>query len=53
MVARVLGVMSAVDLEAALEAQNAVETGLTTGIHSLKEDEVRRWCERVEAGVFT
>ncbi|KAA9393313.1 aldehyde dehydrogenase family protein [Kocuria coralli] len=46
----VLGLMEAKDLDQALEWQNAVDYGLTAGIHSLDTDEIRQWLERVEAG---
>ena len=46
----VLGVMVAPDLATALEWQNAVDYGLTAGIHSLDEAECAVWLERVEAG---
>ena len=46
----VLGLMHAKDLDQAIEWQNAVEYGLTAGIHSLDVQEVGSWLERVEAG---
>nr|MBA3399968.1 aldehyde dehydrogenase family protein [Acidimicrobiia bacterium] len=46
----VLGVMRARDLDHAIELQNAVDFGLTGGIHSLDPHEVDRWLERVEVG---
>ncbi len=46
----VLGLMAATDLDEALEWQNAPEFGLTGGIHSLDEDEIRRWVEHVQVG---
>jgi RHH-type proline utilization regulon transcriptional repressor/proline dehydrogenase/delta 1-pyrroline-5-carboxylate dehydrogenase len=46
----VLGLMRARDLDHAIELQNAVEFGLTGGIHSLDEHEVAHWLERVEVG---
>lgn len=46
----VLGIMRAPDLETAIEWQNAVDFGLTGGIHSLDADEVARWLDRVEVG---
>jgi RHH-type proline utilization regulon transcriptional repressor/proline dehydrogenase/delta 1-pyrroline-5-carboxylate dehydrogenase len=46
----VLGVMRAADLDDAIELQNAPAYGLTGGIHTLDEAEVRAWLERVEAG---
>lgn len=46
----VLGLMRADDLDHALELQNAVEYGLTAGIHSLDAEELDHWTEHVEAG---
>jgi RHH-type proline utilization regulon transcriptional repressor/proline dehydrogenase/delta 1-pyrroline-5-carboxylate dehydrogenase len=46
----VLGLMRADSLDHAIELQNAVEFGLTGGIHSLDEHEVAHWLERVEVG---
>ncbi len=46
----VLGIMRARDLDEALRWQNATGYGLTGGIHSLDEDEIDHWSERVEVG---
>ncbi|QAY68947.1 bifunctional proline dehydrogenase/L-glutamate gamma-semialdehyde dehydrogenase [Xylanimonas protaetiae] len=46
----VLGLMTADDLDAAIALQNGVAFGLTAGLHSLDDDEVATWCDRVEAG---
>ncbi len=46
----VLGIMTAETLDEAIALQNAVEYGLTAGIHSLDADEVARWVDAVEAG---
>ena len=46
----VLGVMTAPTLHAAIAMQNAVDYGLTAGIHSLDATEVSRWLETVQAG---
>jgi len=46
----VLGVMRAATLEEAIELQNAVPFGLTGGLHSLDEDEIATWLDRVEVG---
>ncbi|MEX0756640.1 MAG: bifunctional proline dehydrogenase/L-glutamate gamma-semialdehyde dehydrogenase [Acidimicrobiia bacterium] len=46
----VLGLMRADDFDHAIELQNAVDYGLTAGIHSLDADELDRWSDRVEAG---
>ncbi|MGN6200202.1 proline dehydrogenase family protein [Humibacter sp.] len=46
----VLGVMHARTLEQAVEWQNAVDYGLTAGLHSLDPDEIEYWLSVVEAG---
>lgn len=46
----VLGIMEARDLDHAIELQNAVDFGLTAGIHSLDTREVATWLDRVQAG---
>jgi RHH-type proline utilization regulon transcriptional repressor/proline dehydrogenase/delta 1-pyrroline-5-carboxylate dehydrogenase len=46
----VLGVMTAPTLHEAIELQNAVDYGLTAGIHSLDPDEVATWLDTVQAG---
>jgi len=46
----VLGVMRAPDFATAIEWQNAVEYGLTAGIHALDADECETWLDRIEAG---
>jgi len=46
----VLGIITARDLDHAIEIQNATSYGLTGGIHSLDSGEVDRWLERVEVG---
>ncbi|ROQ37191.1 L-proline dehydrogenase [Frondihabitans sp. PhB188] len=46
----VLGIMHAETLEQAIEWQNAVDYGLTAGLHSLDPDEIALWSSRVEAG---
>ncbi len=46
----VLGVMRAVDLDQAIEFQNATPFGLTGGIQSLDDAEVDRWLEGVQVG---
>ncbi|GAA1999367.1 bifunctional proline dehydrogenase/L-glutamate gamma-semialdehyde dehydrogenase [Brevibacterium samyangense] len=46
----VLGLMHAKDLDEAIDMQNAVDFGLTGGIHSLDSNEVRTWLDRVQAG---
>jgi Delta 1-pyrroline-5-carboxylate dehydrogenase len=46
----VLGIMQAKMLAEAVEMQNAVDYGLTAGIHSLDPDEVSFWLDRVQAG---
>jgi RHH-type proline utilization regulon transcriptional repressor/proline dehydrogenase/delta 1-pyrroline-5-carboxylate dehydrogenase len=46
----VLGVMRAADIAEAIEMQNAVPYGLTAGFHSLDDDEIELWRDRVQAG---
>ena len=46
----VLGIMYAEDLDQAIEWQNSTGFGLTGGIHSLDNEEVAHWIERVEVG---
>ena len=46
----VLGLMHARDLDEAIRLQNAVDYGLTAGIHSLDPREVNEWLGRVQAG---
>ncbi len=46
----VLGVMHARNLEEAIRFQNAVDYGLTAGLHSLDSDELAEWLDTVEAG---
>lgn len=46
----VLGVMRARDLEEAVRLQNATQYGLTGGVASLDEREVRLWEESVDVG---
>ena len=48
----VLGIMTARDLAEALELQNAVDYGLTAGLHSLDPAEIEFWLEHVEAGIL-
>lgn len=46
----VLGIMTARTLDEAVRYQNAIEYGLTAGLHSLDSDELTEWLETVEAG---
>jgi RHH-type proline utilization regulon transcriptional repressor/proline dehydrogenase/delta 1-pyrroline-5-carboxylate dehydrogenase len=46
----VLGIMTAKDLDEAIRLQNQVAFGLTAGIHSLDDEEIATWLDRVEAG---
>jgi RHH-type proline utilization regulon transcriptional repressor/proline dehydrogenase/delta 1-pyrroline-5-carboxylate dehydrogenase len=46
----VLGIMRARTLEEAIRYQNAVDYGLTAGLHSLDSDEIAHWIDTVEAG---
>ena len=46
----VLGIMTARNLEEAIRYQNAIEYGLTAGLHSLDSEELAHWLDTVEAG---
>lgn len=46
----VLAIMTARNLESAIALQNSVEYGLTAGLHSLNQQEISDWLERVQAG---
>ncbi len=46
----VLGLMRADDLDHAIRIQNHSSFGLTGGLHSLDEDEIEQWLDRVEVG---
>lgn len=46
----VLGIMHAKDLDEAIRFQNAVDYGLTAGLHSLDSEELATWLDQVEAG---
>lgn len=46
----VLGLIAARDLDEAIDIQNSSEFGLTGGIHSLDDEEIERWLDRVEVG---
>ncbi|MFT4234352.1 MAG: bifunctional proline dehydrogenase/L-glutamate gamma-semialdehyde dehydrogenase, partial [Microbacterium sp.] len=46
----VLGIMTAETLDEAIDLVNAIDYGLTSGLHALDEAEIGRWLARVEAG---
>jgi RHH-type proline utilization regulon transcriptional repressor/proline dehydrogenase/delta 1-pyrroline-5-carboxylate dehydrogenase len=46
----VLGIMTARTLDDAIRYQNAIEYGLTAGLHSLDSEELAHWLDTVEAG---
>lgn len=46
----VLGVMTADSLDSAIDIVNAVDYGLTSGLHSLEEAEIEQWLGKIEAG---
>jgi RHH-type proline utilization regulon transcriptional repressor/proline dehydrogenase/delta 1-pyrroline-5-carboxylate dehydrogenase len=46
----VLGLMRAEDLDQAIELANAQPFGLTSGIQTLDDREIRHWVDRIEAG---
>ncbi|GAB3595571.1 proline dehydrogenase family protein [Microbacterium tumbae] len=46
----VLGIMTAATLAEATDLVNAIDYGLTSGLHSLDEDEIAQWLANVQAG---
>ncbi|MEY4313132.1 MAG: hypothetical protein RLZZ319_641 [Actinomycetota bacterium] len=46
----VLGIMTANTLDEAIDLVNAIDYGLTSGLHSLNAREIETWINRVEAG---
>ncbi len=46
----VLGIMTADTLDQAIDYVNAIDYGLTSGLHSLDEEEIQQWLGRIEAG---
>ncbi len=46
----VLGIMTAETLDEAIEIVNAIEYGLTSGLHALDSAEIDTWLARIEAG---
>ncbi len=46
----VLGIMTARDLDEAIDLVNQIDYGLTSGLHALDPAEISAWTERVEAG---
>ncbi|WP_300264970.1 bifunctional proline dehydrogenase/L-glutamate gamma-semialdehyde dehydrogenase [Microbacterium sp.] len=46
----VLGVMTAKTLDEATAMVNAIDYGLTSGLHSLDEAEIQQWLSKVQAG---
>ncbi|GAA4487815.1 proline dehydrogenase family protein [Microbacterium panaciterrae] len=46
----VLGIMHAPTLTRAIELQNAVDYGLTAGLHTQNPDDLALWLDRVQAG---
>ncbi len=46
----VLGVMTANSLDEATAMVNAIDYGLTSGLHSLDDDEIAQWLATVQAG---
>lgn len=46
----VMGVMRARDLDHAIELVNAVDYGLTSGLHTLEAQDMHTWVERIQAG---
>ncbi len=46
----ILGIMTAPNLDVAIEMVNDIEYGLTSGIHSLDDAELATWLDRIQAG---
>ncbi|MDQ4215534.1 bifunctional proline dehydrogenase/L-glutamate gamma-semialdehyde dehydrogenase [Microbacterium capsulatum] len=46
----VLGVMTADSLDEAIDVVNDIDYGLTSGLHSLDEDEIQTWLAAIQAG---
>ncbi|WP_295012921.1 bifunctional proline dehydrogenase/L-glutamate gamma-semialdehyde dehydrogenase [uncultured Microbacterium sp.] len=46
----VLGIMTADSLAEAIDIVNDIDYGLTSGLHSLDEDEVQQWLAAIQAG---
>ncbi|XKE62010.1 bifunctional proline dehydrogenase/L-glutamate gamma-semialdehyde dehydrogenase [Microbacterium aerolatum] len=46
----VLGIMTAKTLDEAIGMVNAIDYGLTSGLHALDEDEIAQWLAGVQAG---
>ena len=46
----ILGIMTARSLDEAIGMVNAIDYGLTSGLHSLNSDEIERWLDNVDGG---
>lgn len=46
----VLGIMTAATLDEAIAMVNAIDYGLTSGLHSLDEAEIAQWLAQIQAG---
>ncbi len=46
----ILGVMTARTLDEAIDMVNAIEYGLTSGLHSLESSEIEFWLDRIDGG---
>jgi len=46
----VLGIMTAGSLTEAIDIVNDIDYGLTSGLHSLDEDEIQQWLASIQAG---
>jgi RHH-type proline utilization regulon transcriptional repressor/proline dehydrogenase/delta 1-pyrroline-5-carboxylate dehydrogenase len=46
----ILGVMTARTLDEAIDMVNAIEYGLTSGLHSLESSEIESWLDRIDGG---
>lgn len=46
----ILGIMTARTLDEAIDMVNAIDYGLTSGLHSLDSDEIENWLDRIDGG---
>jgi RHH-type proline utilization regulon transcriptional repressor/proline dehydrogenase/delta 1-pyrroline-5-carboxylate dehydrogenase len=46
----ILGVMTARTVDEAIDMVNAIEYGLTSGLHSLESSEIETWLDRIDGG---
>lgn len=46
----ILGIMTAKNLDEAIDMVNEIDYGLTSGLHSLDSEDIDRWLSRIQAG---